>query len=279
LVELLNNRVLDPRLLTKLLRLQAALLLKMCFSGQCQNFRFDSAQPPPRLFEKLPLDSSLIALLVEAGLNTPANEFEQINAQSGFMRRAIRGQSGDRAGLTGKHMQFMKHVAEPATVTQLVDVLGWTQDEVIQVAWGYEMANLVEKTVVADRTVVYAVTDRDNQTKKLQALQRKHAVLDIKIVSDCLALNLLMRRKPADCVLVDLSNMNLLSEFQGLLAKDSAKFADVRKMVTAEDSQSLNAEEMAIAGFDFVVDSEIGPVQMFELLTTSELVPVAHVSQ
>ena len=54
LVELLDNKVLDSRLLKQLLRHQAAVLINHCFSQKPTQFRFDTRQTLPSLFQKLP---------------------------------------------------------------------------------------------------------------------------------------------------------------------------------------------------------------------------------
>ena len=97
LLELLNNKVLDPRLLKKLLRLQAAVLLRICFTGQLKSFRFERNQIAPPLFQKLPLDSSLLSFLVEGALICDQQELPDCQGEIAFVRRAIRGQNLDRA--------------------------------------------------------------------------------------------------------------------------------------------------------------------------------------
>ena len=47
LVQLLDNKVLDPRLLQKLLRHQAAMLLLKCFTTPLQSFRFETERCRP----------------------------------------------------------------------------------------------------------------------------------------------------------------------------------------------------------------------------------------
>ena len=270
LVELLNNRMLDPRLLTKLLRLQAALLLKLCFQSKTLNFRFDRKETPPQLFNKLPLDSSLAALLVEAAMQTPDAELPKLEPNIGFVRRAIRGQCVDRAGLSAKHMQLLKQVGEGITLSELARVLDWSEDETLRVASGYEMADLLQRVTVQKRTVVYCVSDTDQVKQKMQALAKSHDELEIKVVSDCLALNLLLRRKQPNAILVDLVDKGTLDQFLALKEKGPEKFENVRTLATGDETKSLDEAQLAAHGFDFVVSQSAGPREMVDLFKTNE---------
>ena len=64
-VQLLDQKVLDPRLLSKLLRFQAAMLLRLAFTRNLTAFRFECHPRPSALSNSLPLGISLLALLVE----------------------------------------------------------------------------------------------------------------------------------------------------------------------------------------------------------------------
>ncbi len=54
LVQLLNNKVLDPRLLRKLLRHQASVLLLRCFHDKPGEFRFHACRESPRCVNNFP---------------------------------------------------------------------------------------------------------------------------------------------------------------------------------------------------------------------------------
>ena len=145
LVELLNNKVLDPRLLRKLLRLQAAVLLRMCFTGRLRSFRFIQDPTVSPLLKKLPLDSSLLSLLVEGALICDESELPAFRDDAAHVRKAIRGQNLDRAGLSSRHMKLMGMLAKPVTAEQIANQLGWPVEEVRRVLHGFELAELVEQ--------------------------------------------------------------------------------------------------------------------------------------
>src|SRR5690606_18283153 len=58
-VQLLDQKVLDPRLMSRLLRYQAAMLLRLAFTRQLRQFRFNPQQAAHGLHKNLPLDISL----------------------------------------------------------------------------------------------------------------------------------------------------------------------------------------------------------------------------
>jgi len=130
LVELLNNKLLDPRLLKKMLRLQSAILLKTCFDSEPVSFRFNQSSELPPLFEKLPLQGSLLGLLVEGSLLCDVDQIPKHDNSVAFVRKNIRGQNLDRAGLSSRHMRLMSVIAEPINVEQIASQLKWSDEEV-----------------------------------------------------------------------------------------------------------------------------------------------------
>lgn len=209
LVELLDNKVLDPRLLKKLLRLQAAVLLRFCFTDKLSSFRFDQGQPIPKLFQKLPLDGSLLSFLVEGALICDLDELPAYQEEVGFVRRAIRGQNLDRAGLSSRHMRMMNLISQPASVTQLAKQLGWPAEEVRRVLHGFELAELVEQCSVSNATKIFGVVADQDWSQKLDlVIQANPQVVAGKIVRDWMALKMLLRRSRPDVLLVELNHDN-----------------------------------------------------------------------
>ncbi len=217
LVELLDNKVLDPRLLRRLLRLQSAVLLRHCFTERLTSFRFDQGQIAPALFRKLPLDSSLLALLVEGAMTCEENELPAVGNDSGFVRRAIRGQNLDRAGLSSRHMQLMGKLTEPATIDQIAAGLGWPQDEVRRVLHGFELAELVEQRQIQNVIKVFAVASDPELQRRIGTLMKSAGdQCSVKLVRDWLALGLLLRRQKPDTLLVELYDDQSLAQLQNL---------------------------------------------------------------
>ena len=195
LVELLNNKVLDPRLLKKMLRLQAAILLNICFESELKTFRFNQSVELPPLFEKLPLQGSLLGLLVEGCLLCDIDEIPKLDASVGFVRNNVRGQNLDRAGLSSRHMRLINVIAEPVNVAQIASQLKWPEEEVRRVLHGFQMAELVGQKTISNVMRVFGVASKpeivENVSVFFKANQDK---LDGRVVRDLLALRLLLRR-------------------------------------------------------------------------------------
>lgn len=169
LVQLLDHKVLDPRLLRKLLRFQAALLTWYALEESKVCFRFDACQDALSLPKDMPLDCSLLALLVEASLYTDLpvdlNSEKQV-----YSRRAIRGQNLDRAGLSARHLTLMTALTEPKTEHQLVEMLQWETTEVRQVLRGFVAAELIESNELDNRPAFLVFEPQPQRAEQLRAL-------------------------------------------------------------------------------------------------------------
>lgn len=193
-VQLLDKKVLDPRLMVKLLRYQATMLIRLAFTRDLTAFRFELGNFGNALHKNLPLDISLLALLVEGAMydELPADQQDQ---NCTFVRRAIRGQNLDRAGLPARHMKVLNVLAEPKDVPELCDTLGWDADEVRRVIRGFVMAELVEQRTqtVAGQFLVFEPNAGAAQDLRasLEESDNRYAG---KVVRDKLALQLVLKR-------------------------------------------------------------------------------------
>ena len=278
LVELLNNKVLDPRLLKKLLRLQAAFLLKMCFDGNVKSFRFDHGQNPPRLFEKLPLDTSLVSLLVDGALNCDQQELPALDSEAAFVRKAIRGQSVDRAGLASKHIQIMKELGEPVALTNLAQRLGWSEEETHRVVVGFVNADLVETAAGGSGPTVFSVSQDYDFKRRIQSqIDSSNENFVWKSVSDCLSLSLLLRRQRPDVILVDVSDEEDFQKFVQLKTQDAQGLGDIRLVAAKGDSVETSNETLAEIGFEFLASKTTDAAQLLALVLKGQTVepPVA----
>lgn len=252
LAGLLDSKVLDPRLLKKLLRIQAAVLLRICFTEQVMQFQFDRGVTAPHLFEELPLDSSLLAILVESALLCDKNELPNCEANQGFVRRAIRGQNLDRAGLSGRHMKLMNLLSDPISVSQIATQLGWPEEEAVRVAHGFEMAELVEIVSLDEKTKVFGVIADGEQAFKVRSFyQQTSEDVAGKLVRDAAGLKLLLRRSRPDVLLVEVGDAAdaLLEEFKELL--DEVRVIGIR----TEEGDSTIKNVVETLGNDCTVDS------------------------
>ncbi len=271
LLELLNNKVLDPRLLKKLLRLQAAVLLRFCFMGRLKSFRFDQKQAAPPLFQKLPLDGSLLSFLVEGALICDKSELPESVQGNAFVRRAIRGQNLDRAGLSSRHMKLMSLVSEPVTASQLAKQLGWPKEEVVRVLHGFELAELVEKCSIAHTTKVFGVTPDSELSQKIDSLFQTHQQeVSGKTVSDWLALRLLLRRHKPEVLLVDLNDETAQAQLHKLVQDPSNFLAGVRLVGIRSDGAETFHSDPSLC-FRLILRNDCSEQQLRNAIVSKEI--------
>ena len=87
--------------------------------------RFDSNRVmlANALHKNLPLDISLLALLVEGAIH--GDDADDSSAENHtYVRRAIRGQNLDRAGLTARHMKVLNVLSDPKRHQRTCRVVG-----------------------------------------------------------------------------------------------------------------------------------------------------------
>lgn len=252
LMGLLDSKVLDPRLLKKLLRLQAAILMRICFTEQVVQFRFDRNVPAPHLFKKLPLDSSLLSILVEGALICDKEALPESKSGFGFVRKTIRGQNLDRAGLAGRHMKLMNLVSEPIATAELASQLGWPEEEVVRVVHGFEMAELLEKVSLGAKTKVFGVIANGEQALKVRSFyQQTPNDVTGKLVRDSAGLKLLLRRTRPDVLLLEVGD-----DSQALLDEFSELLQEVRVIgIHADESEPANENISNFLRTDCTVES------------------------
>lgn len=252
LVELLNNKVLDPRLLKKMLRLQSSILLKICFESQLTAFRFNQSTDLPPLFEKLPLQASLLGLLVEGSLLCDVDDIPKHDDSVAFVRKNVRGQNLDRAGLSSRHMRLMNVITEPVNISEITSQLEWPEEEVRRVLNGFELAELVQQSKVVNTMRVFGVARNleivENVTTFFKANQDK---LDGRLVRDLLALRLLLRRsKPTALVL------EVTEEVVEFIEESQEDLAGIKLVGLGIQDAGDNAP------FDFVVEGDCERAQL-----------------
>ena len=229
-VQLLDQKVLDPRLMTKLLRYQAAMLVRIAFTCELSQFRFESGVTENALHKNLPLDISLLALLVEGAIHADEG-VDSICETETYVRRAIRGQNLDRAGLSARHMKVLNALADPQSSDDLATSLGWNADEVRQVLEGFVMAELVEQRsqAISGQFVVF-----EPETNASQALRASLESSDQryvgKVVRDKLALQLVLKRSVPHTLVFAADDKDCCQLVQRLFATGNPKAANVRRI-------------------------------------------------
>ncbi len=241
LVELLDNKVLDARLLKQLLRHQAAVLIQHCMENELKGFRFVSTQNPSVLFGKLPLDISLLALTVEAALAAePQPEVDPQGPPSTYVRQSQRGQNLDRAGLAAQHMKLLNTLSAPCTIDELAQKTEIPLGELRCVLQGFVRADVVVRQAKHNLRTVIAITDDIARTQHLNDLFKAHAdQLSGKVVRDVLAVRLLLRRVRPDLLLFDLDGEKARQTLATLTSEDPVELRQSRWCGIAGDSSDL----------------------------------------
>jgi CheY-like chemotaxis protein len=245
-VQLLDQKVLDPRLMTKLLRYQAAMLVRIAFTQKLCAFRFELGHAANSLHKNLPLDISLLALLVEGAIHSDDSQ-DNPEDNSLYVRRAIRGQNLDRAGLNARHMKVLNVLADPKDSAELTEALGWNRDEVRQVLSGFVLAELVEQrqNAVAGQFVVFEPNSVAAQSLRtsLEDSDNRYAG---KVVRDKLALQLVLKRSIPHTLVFDADEQSSCDLMKQLFNTTNAKAAKVKRIAVVnrgETSPSLDWNE------------------------------------
>ena len=229
IVDLLDTNVLDPRLLRKLLRHQASVLLIRCFTQELKSFRFDSKRQAPPLYLRLSLDVSVLALLVEGAMTCDEEQMPAISDGAVFSRQPIRGQNLDRAGLSAQQSQILGKFTSPRSFGELLDELGWEADNVRRALFGLELAELIAHSDDARKEAIVFEHDLDT-ANRLSAAFASSDSYKVHVVHDPTAFRVLARRSSPDALVIDVS----LPQGAALLRtmRQAVRGGDVRWIVT-----------------------------------------------
>lgn len=212
LVELLDRKVIDPRMLKTLLRYQAAVLAHFSFKNSPQSFSFYPNREVPSLFRKTPLEASLSSLLVEAILHCDASELPTYEYNIGWQRRTLRGQNLDRSGLSAKHVQILSQLeSEPVTAADIATRLDLPQDETERVLEGLRLADWIDTQVIAEGSeLIVLEADPKGAMTFRELIADNENRWSGKVVRDEFGLQLLAKRSTPDVLVVQLSGGDTL---------------------------------------------------------------------
>ncbi len=248
-VQLLDQKVLDPRLMIKLLRYQATMLVRIAFTQKLTVFRFEPGSVGNVLHKNLPLEISLLALLVE-GASYDEEAAGQRSENHTFVRRAIRGQNLDRAGLTARHMKVLNVLAEPKDATELADTLGWEVAEVRQVLRGFVMAELVEQRTqaVAGQFLVFEPSAAAAQMLRASLAESDNRYAG-KVVRDKLALQLVLKRSVPHTLVFAADDQAACELIGKLFATPHPKAANVKRIALVDTDGTQDIDWQQQVGF------------------------------
>lgn len=267
-VQLMDKRVLDPRLTSKLLRFQASMLIGLAMRRELKSYQFRCCQKIPSLHRDLPLEISLLGLMVENSLHCDESELPHDETSIRYVRRAIRGQNLDRAGLSARHMKVMNLVTDPRSVDELQTRLGWDRDEVRRVLHGFCQAEILDfqrdeseaKFVAYETNAVVA-----GQLRKSLAEGPQRFVG--KVVRDVLTLQLLVKRSQPDVVFFSVDTPQSCDAIRDAVSNATEVFKEARKVVLAPaqvvDDPSVPWERLLGFAPNEVLRSPYTPDELF----------------
>lgn len=266
-LQLLNRKVLDPRLVTQLLLYQAAMLVQLAFTRRLTAFRFEAGQVPPPLHRNLPLDISLLALLIEGAVRNGEDRLPAENPGTTYVRRAIRGQNLDRAGLSARHMKILGLLSEPRSSQDLASLLGWEILEVRQVLHGFQLAELVETGIRADagQFVVYEPNPALAQHLRT-SLRENTSRYAGKVVRDRLALQLILKRARPDVLVFAADDDVSCKYIKDMLAAESADTQDIKCIAVAAPAASDGGVEQWHQRLGFIPNQVLARPYTTEML-------------
>lgn len=212
-VELLDRKVLDPRLLRALVRHQAAWLTWYCFQESPVAFSFFDSRPLPPLFRRSPLEISLAGLLVEAATNCQDHaQGIQLQEANGWVRRGLRGQNLDRAGLGAKHIQLLTHLGtEPVNVSELARKAAMGIEETYRCLVAFQKADWIEsQPLTTGHYVVVLESDAQGAGQFRELFRSSENSWNGKVIRDEFGLQLTLNRKPADVLCIEVNGDSVL---------------------------------------------------------------------
>ena len=247
-VQLLDQKVLDPRLMAKLMRFQASMLVRLAFSSELKQFRFEAGHTENALHKNLPLDISLLALLVEGAIYADDQSSEHQNQT--YVRRAIRGQNLDRAGLSARHMKILNILTEPKDTDLIASTLSWDVDEVRQVLDGFVRAELVERReqAVAGQFVIFEPDANAAQALR-RSLDEAEPRYNGKVVRDKLALQLVLKRSIPHTLVFAGDNEGTCELIQQLFSTSNPNAAHVKRIAIHADADQSHLDWHSMVGF------------------------------
>lgn len=233
-VQLMDKRVLDPRLTAKLLRFQAAMLIGLVMDRPLKGYQFRSTSKFPSLQRDLPLEISLMGLMVENAIHCDLSAINPDDSALRYVRRAIRGQNLDRAGLAAKHMKILNLLSEPRSVDELQKRLGWEHDEIRRVLTGFVSADILEcKRDESEGKFVAYETNSVAASQLRNELKQASGQFVGKVVRDTLTLQLLVKRTQPDAVFFAVDTPRNCDAIREAYESAEEAFGGSRKIVLA----------------------------------------------
>ncbi|WP_165224513.1 response regulator [Aquisphaera insulae] len=205
LVKLLERSLSDPRRLRSLLRIQAAVLTHRAIEGEPGKFAFEPASALPPMFQAMPLQTSVAALIVEGvracGSGVDPGEWGGL----AFARQTVRGGSSDRTGLSNVDVKILTLLDGNQPLKEVARQAGLDLADVAAVVRGFELAGMVERRTPSSSEAILALDDDPENARLIQhVLGPEGTNHQVKLVRDRVAAQLLLRRQAFNLVILPL---------------------------------------------------------------------------
>ncbi len=263
LVKMLERSLADPRRLRALLRFQAGSLAYQALSGEPGKFSFEPVTSLPPMFQALPLQLSVAALLVD-GTRYSATRFDPDEwGQLVFARQTARGGNSDRAGLSNSEIKIYTLLDGTRCLRDICHESGISMAEVIATVHGLELCGMLERRNPTSAEAILALDDDPETVRLIQrVLGPEGTNHQIKVVRDRVAAQLLLRRQSFNLVILALDRPEQEAFFQAC-KRQHATASRYIGIASIEDENELT--RLDAMGLDGVLHR---PVSESDLLAT-----------
>jgi len=263
LVKLLERSLADPRRLRGLLRFQAALLTYRGLTGEPGKFSFEPVTALPPMFQALPLQLSVAALLVDgARYSRVAHDPDELGRLV-FARHTVRGGNADRAGLSNSEIKLYTLLDGTHALRDIARESGLNMVDVAATVHGLELAGLLERRTPSSTEAILAL-DEDPETIRLiqRVLGPEGTNHQLKVVRDRVAAQLLLRRQAFNLVILALDRPDQEAFFQSCKRQNTggSRYIGIASIEDEDELARLDA-----MGLDGVLHR---PVSESDLLAT-----------
>jgi CheY-like chemotaxis protein len=240
LVQLMDKRVLDPRMLRTLLRQQAAILTRYCFLSNPTVFSFLPERPAPTLFQKASIDCCLAAILVDGSAEESPADSAGTESDRGWVRNSLRGQNLDRTGLSARHVQLLSRLdATSRTAADLAAQCGLPLPETNAVLEAFLLADWVEnKVATAANTLIAFETETPSANGVRCLIEDDNSGWTGNVVRDEFSFQLLLKRKSPHVILIALEGEDEL-DLPPKLDRDSILAGDAAIVVVIPEGSEV----------------------------------------
>jgi CheY-like chemotaxis protein len=263
LVKLLERSLADPRRLRSLLRFQAATLTYWGITGEPGKFSFEPVTALPPMFQALPLQLSVAALVVDGTRHSrPTLDLDEWGRLV-FARQMVRGGNADRAGLSNSEIKLHTLLDGSHVLRDIARQAGLDAADVAMTVCGLELAGLVERRTPSSTEAILALDDDPETIRLIQrVLGQEGTRHQLKVVRDRVAAQLLLRRQVFNLVILALDRPDQEAFFQACKQQNTggSRFIGIASIEDENELARLDA-----MGLDGVL---YRPVSESDLLTT-----------